>query len=247
MNTANADTVTRAGGHDLAFLGTVALVFAFTAVLTIHGCQSMLMPGMRMPGQTWPGVAAGFTGMWIAMMVAMMLPSQVPMLWRYRRALHRVGEFRLGRLTTLVSVGYFAVWSVAAVPAFALGVALTGMPARFPAAGVALLMSGLLQLTDWKVRRLACCRAAPGPDRTLPVSAGAAWRYGLRHGIHCGCCCSGATVVLVAVGAMDLRAMALTMLAITAERLVPQGRRCARAIGVACIAAGLLLIQRSCA
>ena len=39
-----------------------------------------------MPGQTWPGAAASFLGMWVVMTVAMMLPSLVPMLWRYRQA-----------------------------------------------------------------------------------------------------------------------------------------------------------------
>jgi hypothetical protein len=48
-----------------------------------------------MPGQTWPGAAASFLGMWVVMMVAMMLPSLVPMLWRYRQALGRTGETRL--------------------------------------------------------------------------------------------------------------------------------------------------------
>jgi predicted metal-binding membrane protein len=37
--------------------------------------------------------------MWVVMMVAMMLPSLVPMLWRYRHAVGRTGETRLGRLT----------------------------------------------------------------------------------------------------------------------------------------------------
>ena len=49
----------------------------------------------------------------------------------------------------------------------------------------------------------------------------------------------------MAVGVMDLRAMALTTLAITAERLCPEGQRLARAIGVACIVAGLMLISYS--
>ena len=55
--------------------------------------------------------AAAFVGMWVVMMAAMMLPSLVPMLWRYRRAARRTGETRLGRLTALVGVGYFFVWT----------------------------------------------------------------------------------------------------------------------------------------
>jgi predicted metal-binding membrane protein len=65
-----------------------------------------------MPGQTWPGAAASFVRMWVVMMVAMMLSSLVPMLWRYREAVGRTDETRLGRLTALVGVGYFFVWTV---------------------------------------------------------------------------------------------------------------------------------------
>jgi hypothetical protein len=34
------------------------------------------------------------------------------MLWRYRQAVGRPGEARLGRLTALVGIGYFFVWIV---------------------------------------------------------------------------------------------------------------------------------------
>ena len=96
-----------------AFLGVSALLFAASTAVTILWCASMSamggmpMPGgwtmsmawMRMPGQTWPGAAASFLGMWVVMMVAMMLPSLVPMLWRYRQAVAGTGEMRLGALT----------------------------------------------------------------------------------------------------------------------------------------------------
>jgi predicted metal-binding membrane protein len=99
-----------------AFLGVSALLFAGSAAVTIGWCASMSamgampMPGgwtmsmawMRMPGQTWPSAAASFLGVWVVMMVAMMLPSLVPMLWRYRQAVGRTGETRLGWLTALV-------------------------------------------------------------------------------------------------------------------------------------------------
>src|ERR1700726_2077688 len=121
-----------------AFLGVSTLIFAASAAVTIVWCASMSalgempMPGgwtmsmawMRMPGQTWPRAAASFLGMWIVMMVAMMLPSLVPMLWRYRQAVGRPGETRLGPLTALVGVGYFFVWTVVGMAAFTMGIAL---------------------------------------------------------------------------------------------------------------------------
>jgi predicted metal-binding membrane protein len=63
--------------------------------------------------------------------------------------------------------------------------------------------------------------------------------------LHCSYSCAGLTALLLALGVMDLRAMALVMLAITAERLAPAGERVARAIGAICIAAGLLLMARA--
>src|SRR5438128_6669166 len=131
-------------------LAATALLFAASVAGTIYLCGSMSggmpMPGswtmsmawMRMPGQTWPGAAASFVGMWVVMMVAMMLPSLVPMLWRYREAVGRPGETRLGRLTVLVGVGYFCVWTVFGMAAFPLGVALSAVTMQQPALARAL-------------------------------------------------------------------------------------------------------------
>ena len=255
----------RASQH--AFLGVSAVLFAASAVVTSVWCASMSamgempMPGgwtmsmawMRMPGQTWPGAAASFLGMWVVMMVAMMLPSLVPMLWRYRRALGRPGETRLGRLTAVVGAGYFFIWTVFGVAAFPLGIALAAVEMEQPAlaravpiaVAVVVLIAGALQLTAWKARSLACCREAPGRDRTLVADVASAWRHGLRLGLHCSRCCAGLMVVFLVIGVMDLRAMTVVGAAITAERLAPAGERVARAIGVVVVGAGLLLVARA--
>jgi predicted metal-binding membrane protein len=250
-----------------AFFGVCALLFASSTAVTIVWCASMSamggmpMPGgwtmsmawMRMPGQTWPGAAASFLGMWVVMMVAMMLPSLVPMLWRYRRAVARTGGTRLGRLTVQVGVGYFFVWTVFGLAAFALGGALAVVEMQLPAlaravpiaVGVVVLMSGALQFTAWKAYHLACCRESPGRGGTLPADAGTAWRHGLRIGLHCGYCCAGLMAILLGLGVMDLRAMAVVAAAITLERLAPAGEHVARAIGAVMAAAGLVLIARA--
>jgi predicted metal-binding membrane protein len=210
----------------------------------------MSMAWMPMPGQTWPGAAASFLGMWIAMMVAMMLPSLIPMLRRYRQAVGRTGETRLARLTALVSMGYFFVWTVVGMAAFPLGVALTAVEMQQPALaravpiaiGVVVLIAGALQFTAWKAHHLACCREAPGRGGTLPADAGTAWRHGLRLGLHCTQCCAGPMAILLGLGVMDLRAMTVVAAGITVERLAPSGERVARAIGAVVVVAGLLLI-----
>jgi predicted metal-binding membrane protein len=250
-----------------AFFAVSALLFAASAVVTIARCASMSamrgmpMPGgwtmsmawMRMPEQTWTDAAASFLGMWVLMMVAMMLPSLVPMLVRYRQAVGCTGVTRLGRLTTLVGLGYFFVWTVFGVAAFALGVALAEIEMQQPAlaravplaVGGVVLVAGLLQFSVWKARDLTCCREAPGRGRTLPANPGAAWRHGLRLGLHCSRCCFGLIAILLVIGVMDLRAMAVVTAAITVERLAPAGERVARAVGALAVAAGMYLIVQA--
>ena len=58
-------------------------------------------------------------------------------------------------------------------------------------------------------------------------------------------CCAGLTVILLVIGVMDLRAMAVVTAAITAERLAPAGEQVARGIGAAAIGTGLFLVARA--
>jgi predicted metal-binding membrane protein len=249
----------------VAFFGVLALLLAASVTVTIVWCASMPticetpmqggwtmpMAWLRMPGQTWFAAAASFLGMWVVMMAAMMLPSLAPMLWRYRQAVGRAGKRRLGRLTALVGLGYFVVWTGYGMAAFPLGAALATAEMRLPALsravptaiGVVILIAGGLQFTGWKAHQLACCRRTPGSG--LPADAGTAWRHGMRLGLHCGTCCAGLTAILLVIGIMDLRAMAVVTAAITLERLAPSGERVAQAIGAVAIAAGSFLIAQA--
>ena len=250
-----------------AFIGVSALLLAASAVVTIvwgasmSAMGEMSMPGgwtmsmawIRMPGQTWLGAAGSLVGMWVVMMVEMMLPSLLPTLWRYRRAVERTGEARLGRLTALVGAGYFFVWILFGVVVCSIGVALAAVEMQRPALaravpiaiGAVVLIAGALQYTAWKAHHLACCREAPGRDDTLSANAGVAWRHGLRLGLHCSYCSSGLTAILLVFGFMNLRVMAVVTAAITVERLAPDGDRVARAIGAVAVGAGLFLIARA--
>ncbi|HEU5400142.1 MAG TPA: DUF2182 domain-containing protein [Terriglobales bacterium] len=241
-----------------AFFAVLGLVFAGSAVLTVRSCESMsatggmAMPGgwtmsmawMRIPGQRWAGAAASFLGMWMVMMVAMMLPSLAPVLWGYRQALGGLGAWRLNWLTALVGAGYFAVWGGLGFVVFEVGGVAVEAEMRAPllsraiptASVVVVLLAAALQLSGWKAHHLACWRDISGWPAADP---GAAWKRGLRLGFHCICGCAGWTAMLVVMGVMDLRVMAVVTAAITMERLVPAGERIRRtmgavAIGVAC-------------
>jgi predicted metal-binding membrane protein len=256
---------------DRAFLGVSALLFVASAAVTIVWCSSMsAMGAMQMPGgwtmsMVWMpmgdesrlAAAASFLGMWIVMMAAMMLPSLVPMLSRYRKSVGPTHPPRLGRLTAAVAAGYFLVWAVLGMATLPFGAALAALEMQSStlartvplAAGVIVLIAGGLQFTAWKARHLACCRPSPRPStlsgRTLAADAGTAWRHGLRLGLHCAYCCAGLTAILFVIGVMDLRAMAVVTAAITLERLAPGGTRIARLVGVVIVWAGLFMIARA--
>jgi len=250
-----------------ALFGVSALLFIASAAVTIVWCSSMSamgempMPGgwtmsmawIRMNGPTWFGAAMSFLGMWVVMMVAMMLPSLVPMLRRYRQAAGRIGEGPLGWLTALVGIGYFFVWTVLGVAVFPLGASLARVEMQLPAlaraipiaAGAVVVIAGALQFTAWKAHQLARCQEAPGHGRSLLGDARTAWRHGVHLGLRCSSCCAGLTAILLVVGVMDLRVMAFVAAAITVERLSPAGERAARGVGMLAIGLGLILIARA--
>lgn len=251
---------------DRAFLGVSALLFAASAAATIGCCVSMAAMGgmpmaggwamsmmwMRMPGQTWPGAAAAFLAMWLVMTAAMMLPSLTAMQLRYRQAVRASGG-TLGMLTALVGAGYFAVWAAVGIAVYAIGTTLATIGMQWPpvarltplAGGGIVLLAGLFQFTRWKARLLECCRESPGRDCDMLADARVAWRHGLRLGLHCSGCCAGLTAALLALGAMDLRAMSCVTVAILAERFAADGRRIARAAGAILVVAGLVILMSS--
>ena len=210
------------------------------------------MTGMSMPQHTWYGAAAGYLGMWMAMTVPMMLPSLAPMLLRYRRSVRGADGIRLHGLTALVGVGYFVIWVMLGGAAYAAGAAVTAVEMRWGrvaqwlpvAAGVVLLAAGGVQFTSWKARQLALCREGSGCGCPPPPSAFDAWRHGLRLGVRCSLCCGNLMLALLAIGMMNLVAMAAVTLAISAERLAPVPLRVGRMAGVAMVLLGVLTIAR---
>jgi predicted metal-binding membrane protein len=226
--------------------------------MTLPGGGTMSMAWMPMCGQSWISAATSFLVTWTVMMAAMMLPSLVPMLWRYRHASRRIGEPRPALLTALVGGGYLLVWTVLGMAVFPLGVATAAATMRHPelaravpaAIALVFLGAGALQFSRWKAHQLACCRGSGchqpfGRGRRLPARAFTAWRHGLRLGLHCAQCCAGLTAILLLTGMMDVPAMLAVTGAITLERLAPGGERIARAIGVIVVGAGLLQAVRA--
>ena len=234
---------------------TIAWSASMTAMgeMSMPGGWTMSMAWMRMAGQSRSEHAGSFLGMWVVMMLAMMLPSLAPVLWRYRQEFGRAGARRPTRLTVRMGLSYFIVWTAFGTAAFSVGSASAAVVMARPtlaravpiAAGVLVLLAGALQFTAWKAHHLACSRAGPVGGDTQSPDAATAWRLGVRMGAHCSQCCVGLIAILLVGGIMDLRAMIVVTAAVTVERLAPDGDRVARAIGAVTMGAGLVTVARA--
>ena len=260
----------REGGRDvrvnLRSIHTAAVVvFAIAVALTLTSARmsggAMPMPGgwtmamawMRMPGQTRLGAGAMFAGMWLAMMVAMMLPSSLPMLLLYRRVVAFRGERHPTLLTGLMASAYFIVWTLFGVIAYGIGISIAdgamrsaAFSALVPAgAGTALVGSGIYQLTPWKSACLKHCR---DPLELVARHLHPGWRgavaLGVHHGLFCTGCCWALMVMQLVMGVMNLGAMAAIATVIALEKLIARGPLIARVVGIAAIAAGVMILVR---
>lgn len=188
---------------------------------------------------------AAFTGVWVLMMVAMMLPSVAPLAALYTRTF---GEDRRRRTAEMVA-GYLLVWSLAAVPAYGLALlADRVVPAHRTASRVfavaVFAACGVYQLTPVKERCLAHCRSPLGfvlgyanfKGRTRDL------RVGLHHGAFCLGCCWALMLLLVSFGLMHVLAMVGLAAVVLAEKTWRWGPALARAVGVAALVLAVLVV-----
>jgi predicted metal-binding membrane protein len=221
-----------------------------TGGMQMPGHWAMSMAWMRMPGQSWAGSYLSFTFMWLVMMVAMMLPSLVPNLVKYRGRVAYFDDARAAALTAMVAAGYFAVWTCIGATAYPFGVAVAAQAMQSApiarsepfAAGAALVFAGWFQCSKGKTRQLERCRAAATCCTKLPRGMADAWRHGLRLGADCGLCCCGLMIALLALGVMNLAAMIAIAAAITVERVAERPMLPARLAGILLIALGSLAL-----
>jgi predicted metal-binding membrane protein len=184
-----------------------------------------------------------FVPVWTLMMAAMMLPSVLPAAARYARA---VQANRVARIAGLVA-GYLAVWAAAGLPAYGLAWLAGWLTGRHPGAAHVLAVAvfavcGVYQLTRLKDRCLAHCRAP------LPRQHGS-YRgrlrdllAGVHHGAYCLGCCWGLMVILVAVGVMNVAAMAGLAAVVLIEKTWAWGRAAGRLAGVAALGLAVAII-----
>jgi predicted metal-binding membrane protein len=186
------------------------------------------MAGMDAGPGTDLGALGWFTGVWVVMMAAMMLPSLAPTVSVYAALVRRERSRVL-----LFAGGYLLVWSAAGVVVyglFELGKSLFANAlawhsgGRWLAAGV-LMLAALYQLTPYKRGFLLKCRS---PLRFLRAtwrdSRSGAFGMGLRNGGWCLGCSWALMAALFALGVMSLIWMALIAGLVAFEKVGPWGR-----------------------
>jgi predicted metal-binding membrane protein len=207
-----------------------------------------------MPGQSWVEAAGMFELMWGAMMIAMMLPSSLPVMLQYYRMRRSRGGGGAIVGTGLMASGYFFVWTVAGVIIYLPGVFWASAAMRWGALsrampvviGATLVVAGLWQFTPWKKYGLSRCRG--------PMSCGApqtrdtvwsAWRQGVDCGLCCVLCCFGPTLILLALGMMNLAVIIAVAAMIALEKLAPEPKYFIRIAGVIAVLGGMAIIVRA--
>ncbi len=188
---------------------------------------------------------------WVLMIVAMMLPSSIPLVMTFGALVRR--RRHPGRLVLLLLAGYLVVWG-----AFGLGAWLAdrgihavvqAVPwlAEHPQLIIAttLAAAGLWQFSPLRDRCLEECRSPLGfvMNRWRGTSERIeALRMGIAHGAFCVGCCWSLMLVMFGVGLASLSAM-LVLGGLTAiEKNLPSGRRLTRPLGVLLILAAVYAI-----
>lgn len=203
--------------------------------------------GAGMEGMAMTSMSLGaFVLAWVAMMAAMMLPAVIPVVRLYALAAAR------GRAapTSFFTLGYLAVWSTVAGPAYVAWRALEepladGRPWVARVAGATFLAAALWQVTPAKAGCLRHCRSPLGFFMRFGTgirSPLGALRMGAAHGGFCFGCCWAIFAMLVVLGTMNVAWMAALTVLIVLEKNAPWGEQLATAAAVVLAGLGTWLV-----
>ncbi|HZE66226.1 MAG TPA: DUF2182 domain-containing protein [Sporichthyaceae bacterium] len=186
---------------------------------------------------------------WQVMVVAMMLPSTVPLVRLFSIA--SANAPRPGRQIAALLGGYAAVWSAFGVVAFWSDLAFHSFVDHNPwlesrtylISGSVLLLAGAFQFSRLKEACLQKCRN-PGAYLLPRYRRGAvaAFRLGRGHGLFCLGCCWALMLLMFSVGLTSLWWMATLAALMYYEKVGRYGRQAADVAGVALLAAGGMVL-----
>lgn len=210
--------------------------------------DSLLMPAMTGWGRS--DLLLVFF-MWAVMMIAMMLPSAMPLLLLVARINH--GRFARGRAllgTGVFALAYLAVWTgfsaLATLAQWGLLEARLVSPMMESASpwlsATLLAAAGAYEFTPLKNACLSRCQSPLGFLMTgWRDGISGAFAMGVRHGGYCTGCCWLLMALLFVFGVMNLAWIAVLTIFVLLEKLIRRPTWFARAAGAALLVWGALL------
>lgn len=232
----------------LLSLRPLAVTFSFGLaavlgwVIVLEGRGAVMGTSRPMGATTAMGtggvVVDAFLVVWMAMVLAMMLPTILPMFVTYR-SLVRDRPARTRRMLTSAFLAPYAVlWAAAGTGALGLWSVGRSHPVF---AGGLVVIAGLYQLGAIKSRCLRWCRSPlgflirfGGDART----ARGALSLGTRHAAICVGCCAGLMVGLTGAGVMSISWLFALGLLMMLEKSHRAGRSLSKISGVLLLALG---------
>jgi predicted metal-binding membrane protein len=187
---------------------------------------------------------------WTLMIVAMMLPTSLPLVALFHRLTRQRQDHAL--LVGLLLGGYLSMWTVFGMVVHVgdgllhAAVAQSAwLEAHAWAMGAGILVvAGLYQFTPLKYACLDQCRSPlsfitehwrGNRERTQ------AFRLGMRHGLFCIGCCWSLMLLMFAVGVGNFGWMLVLGALMAIEKNLPWGRRISAPLGVVLLCWGLAL------
>jgi predicted metal-binding membrane protein len=189
--------------------------------------------------------------MWVAMTLAMMLPSAGPMIFTYaeiadtaaRKGERIVSPFVLAAGYTVIWFGFAAAASLAQLGFTRLALLDDGMTSASGLfSGAIFIAAGVYQFSTLKHACLTQCQNPfPFFFANWTTTPRGVFRLGIKQGLFCLGCCWAMMAVMFAVGVMNVIWMAALGIVMTLEK-IGTGRRFTYIVGVALIAAGIVFV-----
>jgi predicted metal-binding membrane protein len=162
-----------------------------------------------------------FLVLWQVMIVAMMLPSSVPMLKLFAKASSNQSQSQQALFIFICA--YVTVWAGFAIALFGLDIGLHQWnwlhEKSWLYSGFTLVVAGAFQFSSLKQQCLQVCRH-PFSFLTHHYEQGllGAWKLGIYHGLYCLGCCWALMLVMFVIGVGHLTWMLLLTVVMTMER-----------------------------
>jgi len=198
------------------------------------------------------GLILVFVAGWTVMIVAMMLPTSLPLMTSF----HTLTRQRIdqGTLLAMLVLGYLCVWTLFGVMIYtgdwivhqAVEHSIWLQAHAWTLGAMTVALAGLYQFTPLKYHCLDKCRS--------PLSfimehwrghhdKAQSFRLGAHHGLFCVGCCWSLMLLMFAIGVGNLGYMLALAAVMSVEKNMPWGKKISVPLGVFLLGWGLALLM----